>query len=110
MTANIRIGNFNLENLFTRHSLLDTEKSSRGKKPIDPQKFVKEGGTILMLKRQLDKLSLISGNQRSKELKGQARILFPLSFTAPTSLDWLYRRRCLLELELPLLTGRINVL
>ena len=69
MTTNIRIGNFNLENLFTRYTLLDTEKGSRGKKPIDPQKFVKEGGTILMLKRQLDKLSPVSGNQRSATAK-----------------------------------------
>lgn len=45
----IKIGTFNTENLFLRYKFLATERGSMGKKKVDPNKFIKEGGHINML-------------------------------------------------------------
>ena len=60
----IRIGQFNMENLFNRIRLLDRERGSRTGKPVDPEKFVKEGGNINMLGWQVEEFGPVSTAQR----------------------------------------------
>ncbi|MDD5473719.1 MAG: endonuclease/exonuclease/phosphatase family protein [Candidatus Methanoperedens sp.] len=45
----IKIGTFNAENLFLRYKFLASERGSMGKKKVDPNKFIKEGGHINMM-------------------------------------------------------------
>lgn len=62
--ATIRIGTFNIENLFLRYRLLETEKAGFKSKPIDPQKFLVEGGSILMLGISIDEYGPIAKSAR----------------------------------------------
>lgn len=60
----VRLGTFNIENLFLRYRLLENEKAGFKKTPIDPQKFVTEGGSILMLGLSIDEYGPISKSAR----------------------------------------------
>jgi predicted extracellular nuclease len=56
----LRIGTFNLENLFLRYKILDKERGSRQPKPIDPDVFIKEGGHINLLGTTIEDFGPIS--------------------------------------------------
>jgi len=61
----IRVGVFNLENLFLRYRLLDKEKGSREPKAVDPEKFIKEGGHINLLDTEIEDYGPISKSLRT---------------------------------------------
>lgn len=61
----IKIGTFNMENLYNRYKLLDNEKGSRKKKAVDPEKFLKEGGHINMLGWSIDDYGPIGKSLRA---------------------------------------------
>jgi len=67
--ARIRVGSFNLENLFLRYRILDKEKGSRTPKPVDPDKFVAEGGHINMLGRSIEDYGPIAKSLRKLTAK-----------------------------------------
>ena len=69
----LRIGQFNLENLFNRYRLLDHERGARTGKPVDPEKFVREGGNINMLGWQVEDFDTVSSAQRKATAKVIAR-------------------------------------
>ena len=60
----VSVGTFNVENLFMRYKLLDNERGSRIPKPVDPDKFIEEGGHINMLGFTLEDFGLISRTAR----------------------------------------------
>src|SRR5947208_6451755 len=60
----VRAGTFNVENPFMRYKLLDHERGSRIPKPVDPDKFIEEGGHINMLGFTLEDFGLISRTAR----------------------------------------------
>jgi endonuclease/exonuclease/phosphatase family metal-dependent hydrolase len=60
----IKVGTFNIENLFNRYRLLDNERGSRIKKPVDPDRFVAEGGHINMLGWSIDAFNPLSKSDR----------------------------------------------
>jgi predicted extracellular nuclease len=63
----VKIGTFNVENLFNRYKLLGYERGgppAARKKPVDPEKFVKEGGHINMLGWSIDDFGPISKSAR----------------------------------------------
>lgn len=61
----LKIGTFNVENLFNRYKLLGYERGSPAKKkPVDPEKFVKEGGHINMFGWSIDDFGPISKSAR----------------------------------------------
>lgn len=62
--STLRIGTFNIENLFLRYRLLENEKAGFKKTPIDPNKFVTEGGSILMLGLSIDEYGPIAKSAR----------------------------------------------
>ncbi|MFQ2781225.1 endonuclease/exonuclease/phosphatase family protein [Aeromonas caviae] len=68
---NFKLGTFNIENLFNRYRLLQNERGSRIKKPVDPEKFVTEGGHINMLGWTIDDYGPISKAAR----KATARVI-----------------------------------
>lgn len=62
----LKIGTFNVENLFNRYKLLGYERGSLAKKkPVDPEKFVEEGGHINMLGWSIDNFGPISKSARA---------------------------------------------
>ncbi len=65
----LRLGTFNIENLFNRYRLLANERGSRTKKPIDPEKFVAEGGHINMLGWSIDDFGPIGKSARKATAK-----------------------------------------
>lgn len=52
----IKIGTFNAENLFLRYKFLATVRGSMGKKKVDINKFIDEGGNINVLEEGFDKI------------------------------------------------------
>jgi endonuclease/exonuclease/phosphatase family metal-dependent hydrolase len=61
----VKIGTFNVENLFNRYKLLGYERGSPAKKkPVDAEKFVEEGGHINMLGWSIDDFGPISKSAR----------------------------------------------
>lgn len=69
MPTKFRLGTFNIENLFNRYRLLSNERGSRTKKPVDPDKFVAEGGHINMLGWSIDDFGPISKSARRATAK-----------------------------------------
>jgi endonuclease/exonuclease/phosphatase family metal-dependent hydrolase len=67
--AKIKIGTFNIENLFLRYKLLENEKGSMRPKPIDWEKFKEEGGTILYFGVSLPDVGPISKASRKLTAK-----------------------------------------
>ncbi len=67
--AKFRLGTFNIENLFNRYRLLENERGSRTKKPVDPEKFVEQGGHINMLGWSIDEFGPISKAARRATAK-----------------------------------------
>jgi endonuclease/exonuclease/phosphatase family metal-dependent hydrolase len=65
----LKIGTFNVENLFLRYRLLDKEKGSMAPKPIDKERFLKEGGSILMLGQRLEDFGPVSKALRTLTAK-----------------------------------------
>lgn len=65
----VRVGTFNVENLYNRYKLLSNERGSRVKKPVDPDKFIQEGGHINMLGWDIDAFGPISKSARSATAK-----------------------------------------
>jgi endonuclease/exonuclease/phosphatase family metal-dependent hydrolase len=63
------LGTFNAENLFLRYKLLDNEKGSRKPKPVDPEKFLAEGGSIFVLGYAVEDVSVIGDAQRKSTAK-----------------------------------------
>lgn len=66
---NFRLGTFNIENLFNRYRLLENERGSRTRKPVDPEKFIAEGGHINMLGWSIDDFGPISKAARKATAK-----------------------------------------
>lgn len=64
----IKIGTFNAENLFLRYKFLATEKGSMGKKKVDVNKFIDEGGNINMLADGFDHID-------DKQRKNTAQVI-----------------------------------
>lgn len=69
----LRIGQFNLENLFNRYHLLERQRGARTGKPLDPEAFVREGGNINMLGWQVEDFDTVSSAQRKATAKVIAR-------------------------------------
>jgi endonuclease/exonuclease/phosphatase family metal-dependent hydrolase len=67
--AKIKIGTFNVENLFLRYKLLENQKGSMTKKPIDWDKFKEEGGTIHYFGTDLPNFGPISQSSRKLTAK-----------------------------------------
>jgi predicted extracellular nuclease len=67
----LRIGTFNLENLFLRYKILDKERGSKQPKPVDPDNFVENGGHINLLGMTINDFGPISKSLR----KETARII-----------------------------------
>ncbi len=57
----VKIGTFNAENLFLRYKFLAIVRGSMGKKKVDINKFIDEGGNINMLEKGFD---IIDDKQR----------------------------------------------
>lgn len=67
--AQIKIGTFNIENLFLRYKLLEKQKGSRSAKPIDWENFKEEGGSILYFGVSLPQFGPISKASRKLTAK-----------------------------------------
>lgn len=65
----LRLGTFNIENLFNRYRLLDKERGSRTGKAVDPEVFVQNGGHINMLGWSIDDFGPISKSARKATAK-----------------------------------------
>ena len=65
----VRVGTFNLENLFLRYKFGKTIKGTKPAKKVDPDEFVKKGGTILGFSFALEAFGPIDPVQRSMTAK-----------------------------------------
>ena len=69
MAKKVKLGTFNIENLFLRYKLLDNEKGSMHPKPIDWEKFREEGGTINYFGTSLPEFGPVSKASRKLTAK-----------------------------------------
>lgn len=66
---NIKIGTFNIENLFFRYKLLDNEKGSLRKKPVNRDEFLEKGGHINMFGVSIERFGPIGKSARDATAK-----------------------------------------
>jgi predicted extracellular nuclease len=64
--VDLRIGTFNLENLFLRYKILDKERGSKNPKSIDPDAFIAKGGHINLLGMMIEDFGPISTSLRQE--------------------------------------------